>query len=121
MVDEPRTMFKVLILILMAVSIFLILPYITYVMMAIILTYLLYPVYEKLNKVVRHDTTSSFLVVVLTILILIIPSIFMMSIFLTQARGLLVEIKISTIQKAFDTFSPLVKISAESVFINLND
>tara|TARA_Y100000310_G_C20593252_1_gene769190 strand:+ start:52 stop:1068 length:1017 start_codon:yes stop_codon:yes gene_type:complete len=60
-------------------------PFIPSILTAIILSIITYPLYEKLNKKFRKNNLSAFAIIILTILILIIPSIFFANTLLHEA------------------------------------
>lgn len=68
-------------------------PFINAILISIILAYLFFPIYKKLNKLIPHRNISSFIMVVLVLLIVIIPSILSIQLILQQFRSFSVEIK----------------------------
>lgn len=55
------------------VSFLLIRPYISALLFAIILTYIFYPIYKRINKIIKNKDVSAFIMIVLILLIVIIP------------------------------------------------
>ena len=70
------TIFLVLLIIFLAYLI--IKPFITLILTSCILAYIFYPIYNKLKKIIKHETTSAFLVSILMLIIVFTASFFIL-------------------------------------------
>ena len=81
-----RYMFIAIILV-SAYLIFLILkPYLLSVLTSFLLAYLLYPLYKKVNGYIKRDRLSSLLIIILALVVLIVPSFFVVNSLVAEAN-----------------------------------
>lgn len=73
-------------------SFFLIRSYITSIFGAILLTYIFYPIYKKLLRVIRNKTICSLIVTILVLIILMIPIIFATNAIINESVNLYYKI-----------------------------
>ncbi len=95
-----RYLFLGILLILLYLTFSLILPYVTYLCLGLVLVIAAHPLYARLEKILKNKGVASSLTIVLTVLVIIVPSYFLIlalakqsAVFLRDFRtGTLVEI-----------------------------
>lgn len=60
-------------LVIIYVSFLLVRPYISALLSAIILTYIFYPIYRRINRIIKNKDVSAFMMIVLMLLIVMLP------------------------------------------------
>lgn len=68
-------------------------PFLRYIMMALILTYIMYPLYERLHAYLGNASLSSGLMLTVVLLVVIIPSVFIIKTLIGQATNALMSVK----------------------------
>jgi len=63
----------ILVVIIFIVTFFMLRPFLISILSAIVLTYIFYPVYRRINKVIKNKNIASFLVVLLIFLLFLVP------------------------------------------------
>ena len=85
--------FYALFIILIIISIYITLPLLKYVLMAIILTFILKPIYDRLIKVIRFKWISAIIITTLVLLLFILPFIFFMDDVIQESNVAYISIK----------------------------
>jgi predicted PurR-regulated permease PerM len=78
--------------ILAALSLLIIKPYLNYILFAVILSYITYPIYVKIKSNLKNKTASALIVILLIILIVLIPLLSIISQIIFQARNIFVDL-----------------------------
>jgi predicted PurR-regulated permease PerM len=82
-------------------------PFLTYIVLAAILTYALFPVYRFiLNRLHRPDT-SSVIAILISLLLMVLPTVFLASELVQQMSGVYTNLQIDNIQRVADYLSGL--------------
>ncbi len=76
-----------LVLVLSYLTFIIVKPFLAYLAMGIILTYLMYPIFETVNSKITNDALASGVMIVIILLVLIIPSFFITKTLVSQASG----------------------------------
>lgn len=58
----------------LALSFFIVKPFLTVILFSLVLAYIFYPVYKKLNKKIKNKNIASFIVTIVILLLIVIPS-----------------------------------------------
>jgi len=78
MEEERKTHMKylsiILIILIFIITFLLLKPFITTIISAVLLTYIFYPVYRKLQKVLKNKNIASFMMCVLIVLLFLVPT-----------------------------------------------
>ncbi|MCG8667785.1 MAG: AI-2E family transporter, partial [Pseudomonadales bacterium] len=82
-----RYFFIGIILILLYFTFIMLKPFLTYMTIGIILTYITYPVYKKINSKIKRKELASALMILIILLILIIPSILIIQTLIVEATN----------------------------------
>ena len=85
--------FIALFLLIILISFFMLRPFINAIFISVILAYIFFPIYKIIRKFIPKNSISSFLMIVLVLLIVIIPSVLFIQLILQQFRTFSVEIK----------------------------
>ena len=117
---QSRYFFLVSFLIIALVSIYLVKPFITTIISAVLLSYIFYPLYNKLKDIMRSENVAAFISTFLIIIIIIIPLVFAANALLSQSIDFFYEMRSIDLTKA-ETF--LAKFFSGKVDIqgNLQD
>jgi len=75
------------------ISFFMLRPFTNAIIMSIIVTYIFYPIYRKLSKIITNKNLSALIMIVLVFLIVVVPSILFVQLILQQFRSFSVDIK----------------------------
>jgi len=78
-VDQHQRLSFVLLAILLLAAIIVVRPMLNAILTAAILSYVFYPVHKWLKKKIGHDSLSAFLITIVIILLLVIPSAFVLN------------------------------------------
>ncbi len=73
-------------------------PFLTYILFAIVLTVVLHPLYEKIKSYIKIPTLASLIVVLGVIAIIIIPSIYLVTILFTQGRNIISSLNVGNLE-----------------------
>ncbi len=79
------------------ISFLLIVPYLYYIIGGVLLVYLSYPLYEKINKITGFETLSSILVIVVLIIVAVTPTIYLTQEVISQGNQVLESIGKGTV------------------------
>src|SRR3989338_8617508 len=85
--------FIIFFLLIILISFFMLRPFINAIFISVILAYIFFPIYKIIRKFIPKNSISSFLMIVLVLLIVIIPSVLFIQLILQQFRTFSVEIK----------------------------
>ncbi len=80
--------FILFLLVILLLSIFLILPYLTTLLTSMILAYLVYPLYLRLNSKLKNETVTAFILLLAVIFIVIIPLFFVINSLVNESLSL---------------------------------
>jgi predicted PurR-regulated permease PerM len=80
-----RYFFIILLLIVLFLSFLVIKPFLTYIVLGLVLTAVLYPVYKWLNKKIKSRNVCASIVVILVLLAIVLPSFYIISSLVQQA------------------------------------
>jgi predicted PurR-regulated permease PerM len=86
--NYPRYVFIALFIVLLILSFLMIKSYIVTILGAIILVYLFYPIYKKLNQKIKNKTISASLMLLLVITIIVLPIIFLINMMVNESLNL---------------------------------
>ncbi len=82
-------------------------PFLTYIVLAAILTYALFPVYRSiLNRLHRPDVSST-IAILISLLLMVLPAVFLASELVQQMSGVYTNLQIDNIQRVADYLSGL--------------
>ena len=73
-------------LVLLYITFLLVKPYLTYVLLAFLLAYACYPIYNKLQKKIKNKTFASAIMIIAILIIIFIPLFFIVSSLVDQSR-----------------------------------
>jgi len=79
--------FLALLAVLLYLSFLIIKPFFSYFFLALILTYFCYPLFQKFKKKTGNDTSASFLTIIAVLLIVLIPSVYILNTLVDQATS----------------------------------
>lgn len=79
------------------ISFLLIVPYLYYIIGGILLVYISYPLYEKINEITGLETLSSILVIILLIIVAVTPTIYLTQEVISQGNQVLESIGTGTV------------------------
>ena len=85
--------FIIFFLFIILISFFMLRPFINAIFISVILAYIFFPIYKIIRKFIPKNSVSSFLMIILILLIVIIPSTLFIQLILQQFRTFSVEIK----------------------------
>lgn len=71
-------------------------PFIYYLIGAVVLVYISYPLYQRIEDAVRNDSVAAFLAIILLLLVAVIPTLFTAQRVVSQGRSALVGVGTST-------------------------
>ena len=92
------------------------LPFITYIVLAGILTYTLFPIYQFLNRRTRKPGLSAGLAIVVALVVMIIPSVYLVSELVDQVKGAYTTLHVESLQELVDSLN-----SATNLGIDLHE
>jgi len=82
-------------------------PFISYILFAGILTYALYPVYGILNSRVNHPGISSGILILLTLVVMILPAIFLVTQLFYQVTGAYNTFQMDSVKRFGNTLNSI--------------
>src|SRR3989344_7348961 len=82
---HSRYFFIALFLFIIGLSIFLIWPFMTAILGGIVLSYVFYPIYKRLLRIIKNKHIASFIMSILLLVILSIPFIFVANTLLNES------------------------------------
>ncbi len=95
-------------------------PFLYYLLGAVVLAYITYPLYERIHEAVGNDSVSALLAILILLLVAVVPTLFMAEQVLSQGRAALVGVGTSTpayIDTA-DLEAQILELTGESVDID---
>src|SRR5262245_19227200 len=104
---QERIFFGVLFAIIAVLAVIIMWPFLTYIVLAGILTYTLYPVYRFFLTHMRRPAVASALSILLALLLMVLPSFFLVSELVQQVSGAYRTFQVENIQRAADYLSGL--------------
>jgi predicted PurR-regulated permease PerM len=104
---QERIFFAVLFAIVAIAAIIIIQPFLTYVVLAMILTYALFPVYHFIDNRLKRPGISSTVSIVIALLLMVLPAFFLVSELVQQVSGAYSNFQEETLQRAADYLSGL--------------
>jgi predicted PurR-regulated permease PerM len=102
---QERVFFALLFAIIGIAAIIIIQPFLTYIVLAAILTYALFPLYNIINKRIRKPSISSTISIVIALLLMVLPAFFLVSELVQQVSGAYTSFQEETLQRAADYLS----------------
>src|SRR5215467_8721788 len=97
---QERVFFAVLFAVIAVAAIIIIQPFLTYIVLAAILTYALFPVYHFIDNRLRQPGISSAIAIVIALLVMVLPAFFLVSELVRQVSGAYSNFQEETLQRA---------------------
>ena len=104
--NYPYVILALFVLVL-ALSFIVVQPFIISFLSGIVLAYLFYPVYNKLNSKIRNDTISAFLMVIALCVVVVVPSYFAIDLLVKESILLFSKLSTSSLP-ILQSFSPII-------------
>ena len=104
---QERIFFAVFFAIVAVAAIIIVQPFLTYIVLAAILTYALFPVYHFMNSRLRRPGLSSGISIIIALLVMVLPAFFLVSELVQQVSGAYTSFQEETLQRAADYLSGL--------------
>lgn len=104
---QERIFFSVLFGIIAVLAVIIMWPFLTYIVLAGILTYTLFPVYHFCHRKLRRAEIASALSILMALMLMILPSFFLISELVQQVSGAYSNFQTENIQKIGDYLSGL--------------
>jgi predicted PurR-regulated permease PerM len=79
------------------------LPFMTYIVLAGILTYTLFPIYQFLNRRTRKPGLSAGVAIILALVVMIIPTVYLVSELVDQVKGAYTTLHVNSLQQLVDS------------------
>ncbi|SVD92053.1 uncharacterized protein METZ01_LOCUS444907, partial [marine metagenome] len=105
---RENVIFSIIFGLIAILSIFLIQPFISYIILAAVLTYTLFPVYSLIRKKTNQPRLSSVISITLVVVLLIIPSFLVAQRLAQEVTGAFSNFELSTVQRLGDYLSGLM-------------
>src|SRR2546423_12352123 len=102
---QERIFFVVLFGIVGVLAIVIMQPFLTYIVLAAILTYALFPVYHFIDNRFHRPGLSSALAIVIALLLMVLPTFFLVAELVQQVSGAYVNFGAENIQRIADYLS----------------
>jgi predicted PurR-regulated permease PerM len=120
---QERIFFAALFLILAILAGIIMQPFLTYIVLAAILTYTLFPVYHFINRRIRQPELSSGLSILIALILMILPSFFLVSELVQQVSGAYTNFQAENIQRIGDYLSGLTgnRVDFQSMVVAARD
>ncbi len=83
--NYQKYLVPILFIVIIILTFFLLKPYFIAILWALFLTYLLYPIYKRLNKYIKNETLTSSIMTILIALVVLIPVYLIVSIMLRES------------------------------------
>ena len=112
-----RIFFGILFVLIAVLGVMVIWPFLTYIVLAGILTYTLYPVYRFFNTRTKHPEIASALSIVVALVLMVIPAFFLISELVRQVSGAYTSFQAGSLDRVADYLSGLTgnRINFEEV------
>jgi predicted PurR-regulated permease PerM len=104
---QESIIFGVTFALITALALFIVRPFLTYIVLAAILTYALFPVYEFLHGRLRHAGISSAIAILVAMLLIMLPTFFLVSELVRQVSGAYTNFHAENVQYVADYLSGL--------------
>jgi predicted PurR-regulated permease PerM len=104
---QERVFFGGLFAVIAVLAVIIMSPFLTYIVLAGILTYTLFPVYQFFRRHVRRPELASGLSILLTLLLMVLPAVFLISELARQVSGAYTNFQMQNIQRVADYLSGL--------------
>jgi len=104
---QERIFFGILFTVVSVLAIIVMQPFLTYIVLAAILTFVLYPVYGFLQKNLRRPELSSALSIIIALLLMVLPAFFLVSELVQQVSGAYSNFEAESILQTADYLSGL--------------
>ncbi len=104
---QQRIFFVVFFAVVALAAIIIVQPFLTYIVLAAILTYALFPVYNAINRRIRRPSISSSIAILIALLLMVLPAFFLVSELVQQVSGAYTSFQEETLQRAADYLSGL--------------
>ena len=104
---QERIFFTVLFIAITVLAVIIMQPFLTYIVLAAILTYTLYPVYRFIQRRLGRPELSSAISLIIALLIIILPTFFLVSELVQQVSGAYNNLQFEHIQRIADYLSGL--------------
>jgi predicted PurR-regulated permease PerM len=106
-VKQERVFFGLLFAVIALIGLWIMQPFLTYIVLAGILTYTLFPIYRFFNSRTRHPSISSAISIIIALVLMVLPSFFLVSELVRQVSGVYTNFEMENIQRAGDYLSGL--------------
>src|SRR5262249_5236568 len=104
---QERVFFVVLFAIVAIAAIVIVQPFLTYIVLAAILTYALFPVFDFIDGRLHRPGISSAISILIALLLMVLPAFFLVSELVQQMSGAYTNLQEETLQRAADYLSGL--------------
>ncbi len=104
---QERIFFVVLFGIIAVLAVIIMGPFLTYIVLAGILTYTLFPVYRFFNERTGHSEVASGLTILVSLLLMVLPAFFLVSELVQQVSGAYTNFQPENFQRVGDYLSGL--------------
>jgi predicted PurR-regulated permease PerM len=89
------------------------LPFLSYIVLAGILTYTLFPIYQFLNRRTRTAGIAAGLVIVLALVLMILPTVYLVSELVDQVKGTYTTLQTDSLQQVGDYLNSLTNLDVD--------
>jgi predicted PurR-regulated permease PerM len=104
---QQRVFFGVLFAIIAALAVIIMVPFLTYIVLAGILTYTLFPVYRFFYRRIGRPEFASALSILIALILMVLPAVFLISELAQQVSGAYSNFQVQNIQRVADYLSGL--------------
>src|SRR5882724_11657206 len=104
---QERIFFGVLFAVITVLAVVLIWPFLTYIVLAGILTYTLFPVYRFFHTRTKHPEIASGLSILVALVLMVIPAFFLISELVRQVSGAYTSFQAGSLDRVADYLSGL--------------
>jgi predicted PurR-regulated permease PerM len=120
---QERIFFGLLFAMIAILAIIIMQPFLTYIVLAGILTYTLFPVYRFINTRTGRPHLSSALSILISLILMVLPSFFLVSELVRQVSGAYTNFEAENIQRIGDYLSGLTgnRVDFQSVLVSAQD
>jgi len=91
--EHSKYFFLIVFLMLIALAVYLVWPYLITIFGSIVMTYVFYPIYKKLLVITKNKNLASFLVSLFLLLILVVPVVIIANTIIQESVGLFYQIR----------------------------
>jgi predicted PurR-regulated permease PerM len=115
-VRHEQIVFAVLFVVIAVFAVIVLQPFLTYIVLAAILTYTLFPIYNFLNDRIRRPSLASALAIIVTLLLMVLPAVFLISQLVQQVSGAYSNLKMENIEKVTDYLDRITGYRFQEMF-----